>query len=191
MAYLIELLTKISQDIMEPISYLPYGLFFGFVFLLCNFVLKKVLGQRFNFKQNVLISAFITYMTVLMIQAFFSREPGSRIGFSLDLFSVIGISLSEDASFVENIIMFIPFGFILTLLIQIFRNAVYCMGLGFTFSVFLEILQLITKRGYCQIDDVLANTTGVLIGWAIPGIFYLLTTKKSNKVYAVKSMGVQ
>lgn len=191
MAYLIELLTKISQDIMEPISYLPYGLFFGLLFLLCSFMIKKVLGQRFNFKQNVLISAFITYMTVLMIQAFFSREPGSRIGFSLDLFSVIGISLGEDASFVENIIMFIPFSFILTMLLQLFRNLGYCMGIGFTFSVFLEILQLITRRGYCQIDDVLANTAGVLIGWAIPGIYYLLTTKRSTKVYAVKSLNLQ
>jgi glycopeptide antibiotics resistance protein len=154
-------------------------------------MIKKVLGQRFNFKQNVLISAFITYMTVLMIQAFFSREPGSRIGFSLDLFSVIGISLGEDASFVENIIMFIPFSFILTMLLQLFRNLGYCMGIGFTFSVFLEILQLITRRGYCQIDDVLANTAGVLIGWAIPGIYYLLTTKRSNKVYAVKSLNLQ
>ena len=188
MSGLYEMLVKISQDIMEPISYLPYGLFFGLLFLVLCFVIRKTMGQKIKFRQDVILSAFITYMTVLMIQAFFSREPGSRIGISLELFSVTGVSLGEDASFIENIIMFFPFGLMLTLLFPAFKNALYCVGLGFSFSVFLEILQLVSQRGYCQIDDVVANTMGVMLGWLVPGVYYMLTTRKSTKVYAVKSI---
>ncbi|MCR4903117.1 MAG: VanZ family protein [Butyrivibrio sp.] len=188
MSAVYEMIIKICQDVLEPISYLPYGLFFGGMFLFLCLLLRKLFSKKMNFRQDVLISAFITYMTVLMIQAFFSREPGSRIGISLELFSVTGVSLGEDASFIENIIMFVPFGLILTMLIPAFKNGLYCIGLGFSFSVFLELLQLFTLRGYCQVDDVFANTVGVSLGWIIPGIYYLCTTRKSTKVYAVKSL---
>lgn len=30
-----------------------------------------------------------------------------------------------------------------------------------------EASQLITQRGYCQLDDVVTNTVGMLVGWGI------------------------
>lgn len=41
------------------------------------------------------------------------------------------------------------------------------MFVGFVCSCGIELSQLITQRGYCQLDDVVTNTAGMLIGWII------------------------
>lgn len=38
---------------------------------------------------------------------------------------------------------------------------------------------IITQRGYCQLDDVVTNTAGMLIGWII-----LLVVERENEVYS-------
>ena len=58
------------------------------------------------------------------------------------------------AMFVENIIMFIPFGVLLPILFRIFRSGWACVLTGFICSCSIEILQHITQTGYLQLDDV-------------------------------------
>ena len=69
------------------------------------------------------------------------------------------------AMFVENIIMFIPLGVLLPILFRKFRNGWVCVLTGFICSCSIEILQHITQTGYLQLDDVVTNTTGTLLGW--------------------------
>ena len=38
---------------------------------------------------------------------------------------------------------------------------------GFLISVGIETVQLITERGYCQLDDVVMNTLGALVGYVV------------------------
>ena len=44
------------------------------------------------------------------------------------------------------------------------RNTFVCTFLGFCLSCVIEIMQLITERGHFQVDDILTNTLGALIG---------------------------
>lgn len=69
------------------------------------------------------------------------------------------------AMFVENIIMFVPFGALLPLLFRKFRNGWACLLTGFICSCSIEIVQHITQTGYLQLDDVVTNTMGTLLGW--------------------------
>ena len=39
--------------------------------------------------------------------------------------------------------------------------------LGFIISVGIETVQLLTERGYCQLDDIVMNTLGSLVGYMI------------------------
>jgi len=71
------------------------------------------------------------------------------------------------AMFVENIIMFIPFGVLLPILFGKFRSGWACVLTGFICSCSIEILQHIIQTGYLQLDDVVTNTTGTLLGWFI------------------------
>lgn len=99
--------------------------------------------------------------------AFFSREPGSRKQIDLELFGTWGQTAMAHAYFVENIIMFIPFGILAPMVFKRMRNMRFCVLIGFLCSCGIEISQLITQRGYCQIDDVVTNTVGMLVGWRI------------------------
>ena len=54
-------------------------------------------------------------------------------------------------------------------------------------SVSLEILQLITGRGYCQVDDVISNTAGAFLGWLFTAVWFAIRRRNEEKVYAVRS----
>ena len=71
------------------------------------------------------------------------------------------------AYFIENIIMFIPFGLLAPMVFKRMRKVRFCVFIGFLCSCGIELSQLITQRGYCQLDDVVTNTVGMLVGWGI------------------------
>jgi len=68
-------------------------------------------------------------------------------------------------SLLANIIAFIPWGFLLPHLYKRYYKFVRFLFLSFTFVVFTELFQFITMLGYFDIDDILLNLTGCLIGY--------------------------
>lgn len=114
--------------------------------------------------KKVSFTIFLAYVMVIFYTAFLSREPGSRKSISLVLFETWGYTFHMHAMFIENIIMFIPFGILIPTLFRKFRNAQVCMLVGFIFSCSIEVLQHITQTGYLQLDDVVTNTIGTLLG---------------------------
>lgn len=67
-----------------------------------------------------------------------------------------------------NVIMFMPYGFLVPLIskkkINIGRKIIIS---GCIFSALIEVFQYITALGLCDIDDVILNTLGVLLGFGI------------------------
>ncbi|MGL9748053.1 hypothetical protein IGI50_001986 [Enterococcus sp. DIV0170] len=76
-----------------------------------------------------------------------------------------------------NIIMFVPFGFLLPLIWSQYRALRSVVFLGFEFSLMIELLQLFNRRA-TDIDDLLMNTLGALVGF----LFWQLSKKIINKV---------
>ena len=113
-----------------------------------------------------------------MQTAFFSREPGSRNQIDLNLFGTWGQTAVAHAYFIENIIMFVPFGILVPLVFSQMQKVRFCVLTGFLFSCVIELSQLVTQRGYCQLDDVVTNTLGTLVGWMIWKIWNKLKSQK-------------
>lgn len=65
-----------------------------------------------------------------------------------------------------NIIMFMPLGFLLPLIWKSFRNGVGVLVTGVGFSLAIEIAQLFNRR-LTDVDDLIMNTMGTLIGFII------------------------
>ncbi|WP_040205380.1 VanZ family protein [Neobacillus jeddahensis] len=74
---------------------------------------------------------------------------------------------------VGNIIGFAPFGFILPLLSKKFQSISTVMCASFCLSLTFEILQLLFEFGSFDVDDLILNTFGGLIGY-IPIKFFSL-----------------
>lgn len=77
---------------------------------------------------------------------------------------------------VGNMVMLIPFGSLLPYLFKKMRSVISITVVGCAFSVFIEIIQFVTGRGLCEVDDVFNNTLGAVIGY----LLFLCYSKRVN-----------
>lgn len=132
-----------------------------------------------NFVDNnryslLLCYIFCVYLFLVVSITLLSRPSGSRIGIDIIPFSTFSPNFFDNRYPIENILLFIPYGVILPNLWAPFRKVTLCIGIGFVFSLGIEIIQLITKRGFFQLDDILTNVAGVVIGYTMNFILVLI-----------------
>ena len=124
---------------------------------------------------------FVLYLAVLFYVVFFAEQLG-RTGadygyrYNLVLFSEIKrfwnyrSLLGGQAVFLNlggNIAAFIPFGFIYPMLHRRSRRFTGMVCRAFLLSLMIESVQLVTKVGSFDVDDLLLNTVGGIIGYLI------------------------
>ena len=107
---------------------------------------------------------FVIYLWMLVMIVFFCREPGSRVGTDLRFMGTWGTTMQDHAWVIENIFLFLPFGFLFPVWLPKKKTA-WTIPVGFLCSVAIEYCQLRTGRGFCQLDDVIMNTLGAEIGF--------------------------
>lgn len=84
--------------------------------------------------------------------------------------------------YILNIILFIPFGFLIPLIWKKMRSLHLTALAGFSFSILIEISQLLNNRR-TDIDDLIMNTLGAIIGFLIYKSFKkLMPTRLHNKL---------
>lgn len=66
-----------------------------------------------------------------------------------------------------NIIGFLPFGFFLPVISRKNRKMRRVVLAGAVSSACIELVQLVTKTGVCDIDDVILNTVGTFLGYLL------------------------
>ncbi|MGO0882387.1 VanZ family protein [Clostridioides difficile] len=84
----------------------------------------------------------------------------------LDEINLIPFSSSGALTYILNIIMFMPLGFLLPLIWERFRNFTSILWTGLGFSLSIEICQLFNRRT-TDIDDLMMNTIGAILGYFI------------------------
>ncbi len=131
-------------------------------------------------------------MILLVYFLFFSEEygrtePYETYKYNLELFKEIKRywynrekigTLFFLINLVGNVVVFMPFGFLVPVMYReqrkdvvyrghYFRSMLFVLLLGFLFSLVIEFIQLVTKVGCFDVDDLLLNTSGVLLGYII------------------------
>ena len=66
-----------------------------------------------------------------------------------------------------NFVMLMPVGFLLPIVIKAKHKYLITMALSLLLTVFIETMQLITKCGSFEIDDIINNFIGAVIGMLI------------------------
>lgn len=164
-------------------AFLMYALLgVGIVFLV--YLLCCLVRHRMRLS-NLLAGIVIALYGSIMLQfTLVCRESGSRIGIELDLFHGL---MGPDNDFrwmmfayvVLNCMLFIPYGFALSLFsgINERRTGMQCLLvllLSLATSMYIEIAQLVTGRGYYEVQDLFFNTLGGVIGWIVFRIIYFV-----------------
>lgn len=123
----------------------------------------------------------------MLYSAVFRREPHD--GISINLVPLWSIKAIRDGYIetlyekIYNVLFFVPYGALIGLWFRTpseggthedraysFWNSLKkSTVIGFMTSACIEIIQLITRTGTCEIDDVICNTVGCVVG-AIIGI---------------------
>lgn len=170
-------LTTIEQDIFDTFRYLPHAVAVGvgFVTVAAAWKNQQIQKKRKRLEQyralhgGQLLAWFLVavYFAMMISITLLSREPGSRIGVDLKLFETWGNQRLPDRYFVENILLFLPLGALLPAAVPFLRRWWGCVYAAFSTSMMLETVQLLTGRGYCQLDDVVTNTLGAAIGYLV------------------------
>lgn len=153
------------------------GLAIGFV-AFSVLLLKKSPSKRVAFCLTAVYVAAIIYLAFISrglmpihhysINPFGAARRGLEFGGGLiqGIFSstVKITNWAELLNIILNILLFIPFGYLLPSLFPRLRWWQVVL-LGLAFSLCIELLQLITKLGYADVDDLINNTLGAAIGW--------------------------
>lgn len=170
-----------SAIIRYVINMIPYMMLAVPVYLVGRLVFCKTKKVKINWYREVTLFAFVIFLVGLASQTIIPKFETGVNGFNivrsgihetnLIPFKVLFETYQEVfvngyinyflINFLGNIILFIPFGLIVPLLWK--TSTVKTILIGFCSSLFIEICQLFLTRG-TDIDDLMLNTTGVLLG---------------------------
>lgn len=81
--------------------------------------------------------------------------------------------------FLGNLGWFAPLGLFLPILTNIKKPIPVCIC-GLCFSLFIELSQLIFRKGVFEIDDLILNTLGTAIGYAMFRLIKVVKERKSD-----------
>ena len=69
-------------------------------------------------------------------------------------------------NFLGNIMLFVPIGILFPLVIKRKRWQ-HILFIGAILSLVVETIQLITSRGFFEVNDIILNTLGAMVGYAL------------------------
>ncbi len=143
-----------------------------------------------NNRVRILLNiALLVYILVVLYITLLNRETTEQ-RYSFDLFySYILLFKYKNDFYYDmifyNILMLIPFGFLVPVLHPRCRKLSNILLLSFLFSLVIEVIQYITGRGLFEADDLFNNTIGGITGYFIyftaSRIWILLSRKRSKK----------
>ena len=157
----------VVQDLLGTLKYAPYGILIGSLLYCLLMIVRKKKGDSDKQGNSVVEMIFWVYVAVMVVITFLSREGGSTKGIDLRIGSSLGINARNDAYAVENILLFLPYGFLWGLMRRRKKGLWNALAVGFLTSLGIEFLQLFSGRGVFQTDDMITNTLGALLGYIL------------------------
>ena len=137
-------------------------------------------------KLAILILFLLYVISLLKLTVFRQNVYYSERQLNLTLFSDL-IRIYRNGSlrfflrmFLGNIGWFVPFGMLVPPLLKR-ENLAKTAGLGMLFSLAIETMQFIFRKGVAELDDVILNTTGAIIGYGLYKLLRYWWTSVKNK----------
>ena len=169
---------------MQNMIFVLYPLFC--ILLPCMlYVLIQTKGfhRRTNFIHMIWVFIFLYYVYLVLETTGIGTiweiglYPGMKLQEEINLIPFRdGISLSM----ILKVVMFMPLGFLLPLLWKEYQSLVRTAIIGFCFSCGIEFCQLFNRR-VSDVDDLLMNTLGAILGWLIWIVFSRITHLKYGR----------
>ena len=149
------------------------------IFVCCIVVLLfKIKENHCTFVRQASFCMFIGYVFLVLCTTIFFREETFIKRYHLSpLWSYRELYSNIFAQLIMNVLMFFPIGFFAggSLKKKHIWNAI---EIGLVLSFFIELTQLITTRGVFNVDDIIHNVLGCVIGF----LFFALCYKMVKRI---------
>lgn len=152
---------------------IPFEMYWGllglFVVGLLVLIWWKGFRQVLRYGAVLLLAEWVFLVLCAIV---FFRETGVERGYNLMPFWSYW-DFGKDSYFLEmfgenilNVLLFVPVGFLAGCGLRgmTFKKVLF---LGGGLSVFIELLQFVFKKGFCETDDVIHNVLGCMIGYGL------------------------
>lgn len=179
-----DFISTIFYIFRRAIPFALIGLVVGIAILVLLNRKRRQNGARFSKGQAVALLLLLCYLGGLAAITFMDRMgDGMRMGVQLRPFLAFweawnGFALQVWLNPLLNIAMFLPLGILLPLAGKPFRRWYWMLAAGAGTSFVIEVLQYIFCRGQADIDDLLCNTLGAMLGYCISLLFLSLAGKR-------------
>lgn len=181
--------------------YLKYGFMIAMIDVLLEVLILLIRKNKakqycFSISQIICHGALITFLTVVIGATSITRyyDP-SNVSFKPLLYSYHEawnrFSPLLWRNILLNIAMFLPLGVLLPLSFKIFRKWYCTYFVGFFLSFAIECVQKVFHLGIFEVDDILNNTLGVMIGFGIYALGAFTVFFKKNKQFWFKALFFQ
>jgi glycopeptide antibiotics resistance protein len=157
--------------IKDYIQNYDIGVPFVVVIVTCLFVcgivllLFRVKTNNSVFVRQASFCMLMGYVFLVLCTTIFYREETFEKRYYLQpLWSYSVLYNKLLTQIIMNVMLFIPIGFFVGGALKK-KHIWNTIGIGFVLSFFIELTQLITTRGVFNVDDIIHNTLGCVIGF--------------------------
>lgn len=164
----------------------------GVMIVILVVLVRKLFNKETELSDILTGIIMAVYVSIILQLTLVCRSDNSRIGIELDVFHGL-VGPENDfhwlmiAYVVLNCMLFIPFGFVLSLFSFVNERryviqVALVMLISLIVSLSIETTQLITGRGYYETQDMVSNTLGGIIGWLVYVVLIHLIKVVSERI---------
>ena len=159
----------------------------GVLLLIYNLIAKITKNKKVSIpiRRLLLYAVFMIYI-VVVVGATMLRYSGYSISWGNKIIYPLfysyreawkDFSAREWRNIILNIMMFVPFGFLLPFVSNKFQVFWKTYLAGFLFTTIIEVTQLLLHLGIFELDDFMNNTIGAMIGYGFYRLFVFVVQK--------------
>lgn len=149
----------------------------------------KTKTESVSFAQSIIRILFLAYCGLMLWLLFGQRLEGSIFDITLDgngenlnlvpfttlrlywrlLKQGVSEALLRQAiiNLAGNVVMFVPLGWFLPGIWRVFRGFFRTVIFGISLICLVELIQYVTGLGVCDVDDLILNTVGIMLGYGM------------------------
>lgn len=143
---------------MKKKSLIINTLFILYIALMLWLLFGQRMGRELNDSYSEVLLSNINLIPFATVKLFLNAIQGSLSDYTVkhSLINLIG-----------NVVMFIPLGYFIPSVSKKNSSFRKCISLCALIILIVEIVQLFTLLGSCDIDDFILNIAGIIIGYGI------------------------
>lgn len=171
-----------GEYILSLYQYIPKEVFNYLLIALCVgtifFIAARSLKNRLRWYSGFLL---IEYILLLFSSMVFFRIPKDNYGFELMPFwsyaAIIDGKIDLLRENIFNLVGFVPIGLLFSIITKV--NHIWKVILfGCSVSMMIELLQFHYGLGFAELDDVIHNTLGCLLGYLLYCVMVSISMKR-------------